>query len=36
LELALGVDRGVFADLQSGVVILAPLLASGAAAFLPG
>ena len=36
LELALGVDRGLLADLQSGVIILAPLLASGAAAFLPG
>jgi hypothetical protein len=36
LEQALGVDRGLFADLQSGLVILAPLLASGAAVFLPG
>jgi hypothetical protein len=36
LELALGVNGGVFADLQSGVIILGPLLASGAAGFLPG
>jgi hypothetical protein len=36
LEVSLGVDRGLLADLQSGVIILAPLLASGAAAFLPG
>jgi len=35
LEQALGVDRGLFADLQSGVIVLAPLLASAAAAFLP-
>jgi hypothetical protein len=36
LEQLLGVDRGVFAELQSGLVILGPLLASAAAAFLPG
>jgi len=36
LEKALGVDRGLFADLQSGVVILAPLLACAAAVFLSG
>jgi hypothetical protein len=35
LEQALGVDRGLFADLQSGVIVIAPLLASAAAAFLP-
>jgi hypothetical protein len=31
----LGVDQGVLADLQSGVIVLAPLLASAAAVFLP-
>lgn len=36
LEQALGVDRGLLADLQSGVVVVAPLLASAAAVFLPG
>ena len=36
LEQLLGVDRGIFAELQSGLVILGPLLASAAAAFLPG
>jgi hypothetical protein len=35
LEQALGVDRGVFADLQSGLTILAPLIASAGAVFLP-
>lgn len=34
LEQALGVDRGLLADLQSDLIILAPLLAAGAAAFL--
>jgi hypothetical protein len=34
LEQLLGADRGVFADLQAGLVILGPLLASAAAAFL--
>lgn len=36
LEQALGVDRGVLAGIQSGLIIFAPLLASTAAAFLPG
>lgn len=36
LEQVFGVDRGVFADLQSGITIFAPLLASAAAVFLPG
>jgi len=31
----LGLDRGIFADLQGGLVILAPLIARAAAAFLP-
>jgi hypothetical protein len=31
----LGLERGTFADLQGGFVILAPLIASAAAAFLP-
>jgi len=31
----LGLDQGTFADLQGGFVILAPLIASAAAAFLP-
>jgi hypothetical protein len=35
LEQALGLDRGIAADLQGGVVILAPLLASAVTAFLP-
>lgn len=35
LEQALGLDRGLLADLQSGVVVIAPLLASAAALFLP-
>lgn len=35
LEQALGLDRGLLADLQSGVVVIAPLLASAAAVFLP-
>jgi hypothetical protein len=34
LEQLLGLDRGVFADLQTGLVILGPLLAGAAAAFL--
>jgi hypothetical protein len=34
LEQLLGVDRGVVADLQTGLAILGPLLASAAAAFL--
>jgi hypothetical protein len=34
LEQLLGVDRGVVADLQSGLAILGPLLAGAAAAFL--
>ena len=34
LELLLGVDRGIFTDLQSGLAILGPLLASAVAAFL--
>ena len=36
LEHAFGVDRGILADLQSGITIFAPLLASAAAVFLPG
>jgi hypothetical protein len=35
LERILGGDRSVFADIQTGLVILAPLLASAAASFLP-
>jgi hypothetical protein len=35
LEQILGLDRNFVADLQGGVVILAPLLASAVAAFLP-
>jgi hypothetical protein len=35
LEQALGVDRGILADVQSGLVIFAPLLASATAVFLP-
>jgi hypothetical protein len=34
LEELLGIDRGVIADLQTGLTILGPLLASAAAAFL--
>jgi hypothetical protein len=34
LEQALGLDRGIVADLQGGVVILAPLLASAVTTFL--
>jgi hypothetical protein len=36
LEAFLGSDRGLLADLQTGLVVLAPLLASGFAVFLPG
>ena len=36
LEQLLGVDRSGFGELQSGLIILGPLLASAAAAFLPG
>jgi hypothetical protein len=35
LEQLLGVDRSALADLQSGLIILGPLLASAAAAFIP-
>lgn len=35
LEQFLGADRGVVADLQSGLAILGPLIASAVAAFLP-
>jgi hypothetical protein len=35
LEQALGIDRGLLADLQSSVVVIAPLLASAATVFLP-
>jgi hypothetical protein len=35
-EQLLGVDRSAFAELGSGLVILGPLLASAAVAFLPG
>ena len=35
LEQLLGVDRSVVADLQTGLAILGPLIASAAAAFLP-
>lgn len=35
LEQLLGVDRSVAADLQTGLAILGPLIASAAAAFLP-
>jgi hypothetical protein len=35
LDQMLGLDRGFLADLQSGLVILAPLLAGAVAAFLP-
>ncbi|WP_018350621.1 hypothetical protein [Longispora albida] len=36
LEQALGVDRGVLAGIQSGLIIFAPLLASTTTVFLPG
>ena len=32
---ALGIDHGIFPDLQSGLVLLAPLAASAVSAFLP-
>jgi hypothetical protein len=35
LEQLLGVDRSILADLQTGLAILGPLIASAAAAFLP-
>jgi hypothetical protein len=35
LEQILGLDQSIISDLQSGLVILAPLLASAVAAFLP-
>jgi hypothetical protein len=35
LEQALGLDHGIFADLQSGLILLAPLAASAVSAFLP-
>jgi hypothetical protein len=35
LEQLLGADRSVVADLQTGLVILGPLIASAATAFLP-
>jgi hypothetical protein len=35
IEQILGADRSVLADLQTGLAILAPLIASAAAAFLP-
>ena len=35
LEQMLGLNRSIIADLQGGVVILAPLLASAVAAVLP-
>ncbi len=34
LEQLLGMDRGIVADLQTGLTILGPLLASATAAFL--
>jgi hypothetical protein len=36
LEQLLGADRSAFGELQSGLIILGPLLASAAATFLPG
>lgn len=36
LEQTLGVDRGMLADIQSGILVLSPLLASTASLFLPG
>jgi len=35
LEQMLGLDRNIIADLQGGVVVLAPLLASAVTACLP-
>ena len=35
LELLVGADRSVFADLQTGLAILGPLIASATTAFLP-
>ncbi|WP_203710241.1 hypothetical protein [Asanoa siamensis] len=35
IEQVLGVDRGLLADLQSGVLVIAPLLAGAATVFLP-
>ena len=35
LEVLLGADAGAFSDLQSGLVVLAPLLASAAALLVP-
>jgi hypothetical protein len=35
LEQALGVDRGLLADIQSGILVLSPLLASAASLLLP-
>ena len=35
LERVLGLDRSLLADFQSGVIVLAPLLASAAVVFLP-
>ena len=35
LEQLLGVDRSIAADLQTGLAIVGPLIASAAAAFLP-
>jgi hypothetical protein len=35
MEQLLGVDRSIAADLQTGLVILGPLIASAATAFLP-
>ena len=35
LEQLLGVARSIVADLQTGLAILSPLIASAAAAFLP-
>jgi hypothetical protein len=35
LEQVLGADRGILADLQSGLAVAAPLLAGAIAAFLP-
>ena len=35
LEQMLGLDRGIISDLQGGLIILVPLLASAVAAFLP-
>jgi hypothetical protein len=35
LEQALGLERGPFADIQSGILVLSPLVASAASLFLP-